>query len=316
MRTALALSGENPPDWLFAHFPAGVGLVRGEYPMRDAGAYITLPEMQARLTGYLTDIAGRAGRAPVWYRTSDLEAQEAAVLRGVDEAFLEPSPQTGTRGIRRAMRHPEAFQRELESVAEAQRRSPALHVLFPFVSTPEEAAFGVKAARAAGVAGPLGLMAETPAAVVTLPELLDLGYEHVLVGCNDLWSTTMAATRGPGGKAGDVLALTRMIELARRYTSAAGATLYVAGYLDDRLMRAVESVGADAAVLHYSQLPQLLGETYASLPDLGLLADIKARTRAAVADLLDAPDGLGATAGSDLWATGRAARRRESEDRT
>ncbi len=138
--------------------------------------------------------------------------------------------------------------------------------------------------RTAGVEGELGLIAETPSAV-TLPEILDGGYSHVLVGCNDLWALTMAEVRRPGNFPTATPALERLVELARRHTSDRGATLHLAGYLDAPLIKMAEHTGVDAAIFHYSQLPKLLGDRFAELPDLGLMADIKRRTRAAVAQL-------------------------------
>lgn len=285
MKYSLALSAETPPDWLISEFPAGVGLIRGEYLQRDCEAYITEPDVQDAVTGYLTLIGQQAGPAPVWYRTSDLDSSEAAVLRGVEEAFLEPVPHLGTRGIRRSLRFPETFRRELAVFRAAQEKAPNLRLLFPFVTTLDEAVAARRYAREAGVTGDLGLMAETPAAVLCLPEILDAGYSHVLVGCNDLWASTMCEVRRPGNFPTATPALYRLVEMARGHTSERGATLFLAGYLDAALTEMADRVGVDAVVLHYSQLPKLLGERYADLPDLGRMADIKRRTRAAVAGL-------------------------------
>jgi phosphoenolpyruvate-protein kinase (PTS system EI component) len=282
MQHALALSGETPPADLFTDFPAGVGLLRGEYLLREAGAYWGLPEVRETVTGYLAAVAGLTAR-PVWYRTSDLEAAEAATLRGAEEGVVDPVPQLGMRGIRRSLRFPDTFRRELAAFAAAQDRAANLRLMFPFVSTVKEARACLTAARAAGVRGPVGLMAETPAAVLTLPELLDVGYAHVVVGCNDLWSLTMARANVAGVYPTATTALARMMELARKATAEAGAALYVAGYLDPSLVRLAAEHGADAAVFHYSQLPKLLGGQYAGLPQLDHLAAVKKRTRAAVA---------------------------------
>ncbi|MGW0210923.1 putative PEP-binding protein, partial [Streptomyces sp. NPDC003233] len=195
------------------------------------------------------------------------------------------APTSAARGIRRSLMFPETFRCELEAFATAQAKAPNLRLMFPFVSTVDEVRACRAAAEAAGVAGPFGLMAETPAAVLTLPELLDAGYGHVVVGCNDLWSLTMARANVAGVYPSATLALARMVELARRSTTAAGATLFVAGYLDADLLALARDGGADAAVLHYSQLPRLLGDRYAHLPDLDRLAEIKKHTRAAVAAL-------------------------------
>jgi len=285
MKNGLALSAESPPAWLLQEFTAGVGMVRGEYLQRDCEAYITEPDVGRRVTQYLVQIAKLAAPDLVWYRTSDLDASEAAVLRGVEDAFLEPVPHLGIRGIRRSLRFPDSFRHELSAFRVAQQQCPNLRLLFPFVTTMDEAEAAKRYARAAGVEGNLGLMAETPAAVLTLPEMLDAGYSHVLVGCNDLWALTMAEIRRPGNYPTATVALGRLLELARKHTQDRDATLCFAGYLDAALIEMAEYTGVDAIVYHYAQLPALLGERYADLPDLELLAEIKQRTRAAVARL-------------------------------
>lgn len=281
MQWALGLSAEDPPDWVLAEFPAGVGMIRGEYLMRDAGAYIAVPEVSQRVTSYLVEIASRTA-SPVWYRTSDLDAQEASVLRGVEEAFFEPVPQLGTRGIRRGMRFPRSFEEELKSFARAQKRCQNLRVFFPFLTTTDEAEFACKAARSAGIKGPLGLMAETPAAIMILPELLELGFSHVVVGCNDLWGLTMAQVRAPGRYPSATAAVVRMLQLGRASAEAAGASIFIAGYLDKGLLDVARDLSFDAAVAHYAQLPGLLGPRFLDLPDLDRMADIKQRTREAI----------------------------------
>jgi phosphoenolpyruvate-protein kinase (PTS system EI component) len=289
MLKGLALSHEDAPAWLFDDFPAGVGLVRGEYILRDLQGYVSLPEVRTEITDYLIRIARRAAPKPVWYRTFDLDAGEAATLTGVEERFLEKVPHLGTRGIRRGLRFPDALIQELTAVRAAQEECPNLRVLFSFVTTVEEADAAAAFARKVGIEHELGLMAETPAAVLTLPEMFRLGFGHVLVGCNDLWALTMADVRRPGNWPTAQLGLVRMVELARKYTREHGVPLHMAGYLDESLRAMAEDIGVDALVCHYSQLPSLLGDRYAELPDLDRMADIKRRSRAAVAALRDVP---------------------------
>jgi hypothetical protein len=75
------------------------------------------------------------------------------------------------------------------------------------------------------------------------------------------------------------------LRLVREASAAGDFRMHVAGYLTPPLMEAARQAGADSCVVHYSDLPRLLGEEYADLPYLDHLTEVKKRTRAAIAGL-------------------------------
>lgn len=106
VRYQLALSAENMPSGEWDQFD-GVGLVRGEYILRNAGVYVTLPEGRERIRSYLDRICAMFYPRPVWYRFLELEAAEASVLAGIDvELPTGRNPMVGTRGVRRSVGFP------------------------------------------------------------------------------------------------------------------------------------------------------------------------------------------------------------------
>jgi phosphoenolpyruvate-protein kinase (PTS system EI component) len=282
-RLSLALSSERVDGVTGPEF-SGVGLVRGEYVFRRRREYVTVPGARAALTSYLREVAAAFAPRPVWYRTSELEAAEVAVLDGGDDdSLVDPVPILGTRGIRRALRHPESFDLELGAFRDAADDFPNLGLLFPFVTEAAELDWALGRCRAVGVAAPVGVMAEIPAAVVCLDAFLALGAVRVLVGANDLWGLTMGVYRTSDAYRRDSDGFRRMLDLARAATAARGVELAMAGYLTPQHLGMAADAGLDECAVHYSDLPALLGPRYAALPDLHVLHEVKTWTRAAIA---------------------------------
>ena len=66
---------------------------------------------------------------------------------------------------------------------------------------------------------------------------------------------------------------------AREVTRKHSVPLSVAGYIDRELLKFVEDLDYDYAVLHYSKLGELLGSEFANLPHQENLQQIKLKTR-------------------------------------
>ncbi len=282
MRLSLGLSGERIAARVEGDF-ADIGLIRGEYVFRRCRSYITTDTGRAALAAYLEAVCTLYPDRPVWYRTSELDVEEVKVLDGCDDDSLNDRILCmGTRGIRRAMILPAAFETELATVADASRRHPRLGLIFPFVADPSEAAWAARKAREAGFRGSLCAMLEIPAAVMTLDVILDLGYRRALFGVNDGTAFTMGAYRGSERYPGLPLGVARMIEHAKRLAAPAGAELSIAGKLTESHLAQADAMGVDTCVVHYADLPQLLGPRYAALPELDTVLEIKRWTRAAI----------------------------------
>lgn len=282
---SLALSGERPTRELVSRF-AGIGLVRGEYVFRALGLYPTHPAAQEQLFAYLNELCMLSAGSVV-YRTMEVTAAEANTLKGVEEVIDESAHSLmGVRGVRRHLRHPASLSAELQVLRGVHRLYPGLVVIAPFVSAVDEYVwFRDKVRSEVGPACRVGTMIETPAAVLEAGELAAAGARHVVVGTNDLGSLLAARPRVPGVSTELGPGLARALRFVREAGGAGDFSMHVAGYLTPALMEAAWQAGADSCVVHYSDLPRLLGEEYADLPCLDHLAEVKQRTRAAIAEL-------------------------------
>ena len=283
VRYQLALSAENIPSGEWDQFD-GIGLVRGEYLLRNAGVYVTLPEGLELIRSYLDRLCAMFYPRAVWYRFVELEAAEANVLAGIDvELSPERNPMVGTRGVRRSVRYPEGFNRELEALAPVLDRWPNLGVTIPFTSDVSEVEFVRSALKARGLQPAVGIMAEIPATFILLDRFLDMGVSSVVIGMNDLTSLVLGTARSTGRRNMCHPALMKVISDAREVTGRYGVTLSIAGYMSRELVETSAQLGCDYAVLHYSYLPTYFPGQYDWLPELEKLQDIKKKTRSMIA---------------------------------
>ncbi|MEV0299326.1 putative PEP-binding protein [Nocardia sp. NPDC050710] len=281
MRQSLALSYERVSADLLEHFD-GIGLVRGEYVFRAAGRYPTDESVTEYLEPYLAELAAQAP-GTIWYRTMEADTAECNVLDGVEEIIVESQRLVGLRGIRRSRRFPDAFVAELAGIARARRAGAEIGVIFPFVTYVDELAWAIEQTRQVVGDCPVATMIEVPSLLVELDRVLATGVSRVVIGCNDLSSLLLAQTRAELRPVRPTPPLVRAIEQIATAARAAGVTTAVAGYLHADLVAACAQAGVDECVLHYSDLPELFGERWAGLPDLGVLQAIKAKTRADIA---------------------------------
>lgn len=116
MQNQLALSGEKIVEKVYPHLLHHVGLIRGEYLLRELNQNILLPNCQQFVKDYLDTICHLYSDEEVWYRFSELTNAEANILDGTKEYFDERHPLFGYRGIRRLLACPDEFQAEINVV--------------------------------------------------------------------------------------------------------------------------------------------------------------------------------------------------------
>ena len=173
----------------------GIGLYRTEFAfLRE-----TLPTEEELYAEYATVVQDAPGRAII--RTLDCGADK---LTRAQQAFKEPNPALGLRGIRFTLHHQDLFRAQLRALLRAGRLGK-LSILLPMISTVEE----VRSVRrliqevdqeltmrnvphASRV--PLGVMIETPAAVL-ITDVLARECDFFSIGSNDLIHYLMAIDR-------------------------------------------------------------------------------------------------------------------------
>ena len=189
----------------------GVGLLRAEFIIARLGehprSFINSgrqDEYVHRLSEGMRKIASAFDPRPVVYRATDFKTNEYANLTGGD--LYEPdeeNPMIGYRGAARYIREPDLFELELRALEHVREDHPNLHLMIPFVRTPDEMSQVVKQvddyglARNAGVPGgfQLWMMVEVPSNVWLLDEFIDCGIDGVSIGSNDLTQLTLGIDR-------------------------------------------------------------------------------------------------------------------------
>ncbi len=189
----------------------GVGLLRAEFIIARLGEHPRhfidsgrQDEYVRRLSDGMRKIAAPFDPRPVVYRATDFKTNEYANLTGGDVYEpVEENPMIGYRGAARYIREPDLFELELRALELVRAEHPNLHLMIPFVRTPDEMAQVVRQiddyglARNAGEPGgfQLWMMVEVPANVMLLDEFIDCGLDGVSIGSNDLTQLTLGIDR-------------------------------------------------------------------------------------------------------------------------
>ena len=195
MRNQLALSGEKIVEKIYHQLFHHIGMIRGEYLLRELNQNILLPSCQQFVKDYLDTICSLYSDEEVWYRFSELTNTEANCLEGTKEYFDENHPLFGYRGTRRLLACLDEFQAEAHVVTEVYQNNPNLSLIFPFVNDAEQLKQAIRVLRQQGFTGKVGTMIELPSAYFDLDSILEAGISKIVVGMNDLTSFVFATVR-------------------------------------------------------------------------------------------------------------------------
>ena len=256
MKNQLALSGEKLDEKVYPQLFHHVGMIRGEYLLRELNQNILLPSCQEFVKDYLDTICSLYSDEEVWYRFSELTNTEANCLKGTKEYFDERHHLFGYRGTRRLLACPNEFQAEAHVVTEVYQTNPNLSVIFPFVNDAEQLKQAITVLRRHGFTGKVGTMIELPSAYFDLDSILETGISKIVVGMNDLTSFVFATVRNSQWH--DIESQ-RMLDMLRDMQDKARAKkidFAVAGYLNTSFIQKMNQMGIEC-ILHYSSIPEI-----------------------------------------------------------
>ena len=231
------------------HGAEGVGLLRTEFLLTGRARLPTEDEQ----TDYFRRVARAFPKKPVIIRSFDLGGDK---FPAAFKAPVEANPFLGWRSIRVCLDEPQVFRPQVRAVLRAAVGNN-IQLMLPLVTTVQEVlesreivAEEAKALKDAGVRSadtvPVGVMIETPAAVVMADRLAEVS-AFFSVGTNDLTQYTMAVDRGNARLANRfnphdpciVRQLHRVLEVGR----AAGLPVSVCGEMASEPLSAVLLIG-------------------------------------------------------------------------
>ncbi len=176
----------------------GVGLLRAEFMMANIGIHpkeAIKRKVQGKFIDKLTKDLETFCKAfsprPVIYRATDFKTNEYRSLEGGKTwEPVEPNPMLGFRGAFRYVSNPEVFNLELQAIREVRQNYDNLHLMIPFVRSPEELARVRRLVASEGLFEKATfkflMMVEIPVNVIQIEDFIKVGIDGVSIGSNDL----------------------------------------------------------------------------------------------------------------------------------
>lgn len=256
MQNQLALSGERIVEKIYPQLLHHVGMIRGEYLLRELNQNILLPSCQQFVKDYLDTICHLYPDEEVWYRFSELTNAEANCLDGTKEYFDERHPLFGYRGTRRLLACLDEFHAEAHVVTEVYQTNPNLSVIFPFVNDAEQLKQAIRVLREHGFTGKIGTMIELPSAYFDLDRILETGISKIVVGMNDLTSFVFATVRNSQWHDMESPIMLEMLRQMQDKARMKKIDFAVAGYLNASFMQRMNQMDIKC-MIHYSSIPEI-----------------------------------------------------------
>jgi pyruvate,water dikinase len=176
----------------------GVGLLRAEFMIAGIGIHpkeaIKLKKQDnfiEKLSQKLDIFCKAFYPRPVVYRATDFKTNEYRSLQGGKYwEPVEPNPLMGFRGALRYITNPEVFNLELEAIKNTRKKYENLHLMIPYVRSPEELKKVRSLVSSSGLfekpTFKFWMMVELPVNVILMEEFIQAGIDGVSIGSNDL----------------------------------------------------------------------------------------------------------------------------------
>ena len=256
MQNQLALSGEKIVEKVHPKIFHHIGMIRGEYLLRELNQNILLPSCQQFVKDYLLNISSLYSDEEVWYRFSELTNEEANCLEGTKEYFDENHPLFGYRGTRRLLACPDEFQAEAHVVTEVYQTNPNLSVIFPFINDADQLKQAIKVLRQHGFTEKVGAMIELPSAYFDLDRILETSVSKIVVGMNDLTSFVFATVRNSQWHDMESPIMLDLLRQMKEKAKTKKIDFAVAGYLNPSFIQKMNQMGIEC-IIHYSSIPEI-----------------------------------------------------------
>jgi len=188
-----------------AAFADGVGLLRIEHMITKAGVHPAKLIREGRSEEYIKilmdgirPIAAAFAGKPVWVRTLDARSDEFRNLQGGEDEPHEDNPMLGWHGIRRSLDEPDLLRAEFEAIKRLHLEGHTnVYIMLPFVINVSEFTRSRELAKEVGLPdnAKIGIMIETPAAVMTVGDFCKAGIDFISFGSNDLTQLVLGIDR-------------------------------------------------------------------------------------------------------------------------
>jgi len=190
-----------------ARFADGVGLLRIEHMITKAGVHPAKLIREGRSEEYekilmdgIRPIAATfvGSGKPVWVRTLDARSDEFRNLQGGESEPHEDNSMLGWHGIRRSLDEPDLLRAEFTAIKRLHDEGLTnIGVMLPFVISVDEFSCAREIAKEVGLPEEvkIGIMIETPAAVMIVADFCKAGIDFISFGSNDLTQLTLGIDR-------------------------------------------------------------------------------------------------------------------------
>lgn len=256
----------------------GVGLLRAEFMIANIGIHPKEAikekkqgEFIEKLTRDLTVFCREFYPRPVTYRATDFKTNEYRSLPG--GKFwepVEPNPMLGFRGAYRYIASPEVFNLELTAIKNVREKYDNLHLMIPFVRSPEEL---LKIRRLIAAEDLFEkpsfkflMMVEIPVNVIQIDDFIKIGIDGVSIGSNDLTMLIEGTDRDNAEVASEFSemkpAVLWALERVIKHCNAAGVTSSICGQAPsvyDELVRKLVRWGVTSVSINPDSINRVRG---------------------------------------------------------